>query len=144
MQDTFTRQLRLTRVEADHPAHRGNPHLVAVVADAGDHVAEQVEGMLDAGRHLVVRMVERPEEEGVEESDGLGSHAHDIAQDAAHPRLGAAHRVQGRGVVVGFHGHHVGPVVIEGHQARVLLDDQQVLRGLDSEDARLRMGQLDL
>src|SRR5579872_7545981 len=66
---------------------------VAIVADAGDRVFEQV---------AVAGLVQRAEAQGVEIGDGPRAHCKDVAEDAADAGGGALERLHGRRMVMRF------------------------------------------
>ena len=65
--------------------------------------------------------VQWAEEEGVEEGDGAGTHAEDVADDAADAGGRALVRLDGGGVVMGLDFHDDGEAVADGDRARVFL-----------------------
>ena len=97
----------VTGVEADFPAHGGNPDAVAVVGDPGHHLAEQV---ADPGA------VQSSEPEGVEQGNRTRAHGENVANDPADARRRPLEGLHGRRVVVAFDlEHHRLPVADVDH-----------------------------
>ncbi len=107
-------------VVEDGAVHGGEPELVAVVADAGHHAVADAAGVQHPGGEPFVGEVRRTEAQHVGAGDRAGRHAEDVAHHAAHPGVGPAEGLEGRGVVVGLHLEGEVEVVGEGHDPGVV------------------------
>ena len=115
----------IARVEADRAVDGRNAHAVAVIADAGDDALHHLARMQHARRQRFRRRVGRGEAEDVGVADRLGAQAgaERIADDAAEAGVGAAVGLDGRGMVVRFDLEADVKLVVETHDAGVVLED---------------------
>jgi hypothetical protein len=88
--------------------------------------------MLDPRRQLVKGIVERAEEERVDQRYRLSAHAEDIPDDASDAGRGAAVRFHRARVIVALDPERVSVVLVELHHARVAAVDD--LPCVDAED----------
>ncbi len=106
---------QIALVVDDRAVDRGQPQLVAVVADAGDDALGNAPRMEHAVRHLIDRVVLGPKAEHVGGGDGPCRDADDVAHDAADAGIGPAEGLQRRRMVVGLD--------LEGQVQRVVKGD---------------------
>ncbi len=106
---------QIALVVDDRAVDRGQPQLVAVVADAGHHALGNAPRMEHAVGHLIDRVVLGAEAEHVGGGDGPCRDADDVAHHAADAGVGPAKGLQRRRVVVGLD--------LEGQVQRVVKGD---------------------
>src|SRR5262249_37941705 len=115
----------VARVEANGAVDRGNADAVAVVAHAGDDAAHHLARMQYTGRHVLRRRVRRGEAEHVGVADRLGPQAGAewMANHAAETGVGAAVRLDRRGVIVGLDLEADVETLVETDNAGVVFKD---------------------
>jgi hypothetical protein len=112
-------------IEQRRAVDRGDAHLVSVVGDAGHHSGiDALWWQRSRGEHLW-RCLERTEAEDVGVGDRLGRDPEHVAHDATHPGIGAAERLQGTGVIVGFDLEGDLMVAVEGDHPGVVLERRE-------------------
>ncbi len=79
-----------------------NPDFVAVILHAGHHPALNPARMQHTLRQCIGRHLLRSKAQHIRRRNWFGAHAQNIADDAPHAGVGAAKRLNGRRVVVGF------------------------------------------
>ena len=96
---------QVTPIKADRTVDRGNPHSITVVPHAGHHTLHDFFGMQDPRRQRFRRRVWRGKTENIGIADWFRAQAgaQGIADDATDPRICAAIRLDGRGVIVRLH-----------------------------------------
>ena len=117
--------LLVRALEVDLAADGGDADRVAVVADAGDGVLEQV---ARAGG-----LADLAEPQRVEDRDRPRADREHVAQDAADARGGALERLDRARVVVRLDLERAGQAVADRHRARVLARPEDQLAALDRE-----------
>ena len=102
-----------------------DPHAVSVVTHAGHDAAHDPFRVKNALRKIFERNFRRSEAENVRVGDRLGAHScpHRVTDDAADPRVGAAVGLQRGRVIVRFHLEADVVLVVERHDARIILED---------------------
>ena len=114
-------------LEVDLAADRRDPDRVAVVADPGDHVVEQVTRALG---------VELAEPQRVEHRDRPRAEREDVAQDPADPRCGALERLDRARVVVRLDLERDRPAVADRDRPGVLARAHQDALALGRQSAQ--------
>ncbi len=112
-------------VEADGAVDCRDADAVAVVAHTGNDAPHHLERVQHAGRQVLRFHVERAEAKDVRVAHGLGAEAsaERIADDAADAGVGAAVRFDRRRPVVRLHLEADVKLVVEAHDAGVVLED---------------------
>ncbi len=125
----------ITLVEDDAPRDCWQPDPVAIVPDSRHDAVEEVLGVFQSARQLLVGERRLSEVERVSEGDRLRAHGQDVSDDSADPSCGTAIRLDGARVVVRFDPDCICVFVIEGHDSRIpTIED---VRGLNGEDELL-------
>jgi hypothetical protein len=112
-------------VVVDAAVHRRYAHLVAVVLDAGDYARRYQPGVEAARRHRLWRGAWRPEAQHVGSGDGPRRDAHHVAYHASDSGVGAAERLDRRGVVVRLDLERYLQLVVEFYYAGVVDEGRQ-------------------
>ena len=119
--------------DRDLPPDRRAPEAVPVMRDAGHHPAQEV---------TAPGIVERPEPEGVEESDRTRAHREDVAEDAAHTRRRPLERLDERRVVVALDLQGQGESISDVDHASVLTRPLEDVGGAGREPSQEGAGGL--
>ena len=107
----------ISRIKNQFPAHRGNPHAVAIMGDPRHHPMNQ--GARSFARFPGGIRAAKPQ--GIHKSHRTGSHREDVAQDSSHPGGRTLERLHRAGVIVGFNFESQGQPVAGIHHAGILL-----------------------
>src|ERR1019366_10264358 len=106
-------------VEIQLSTHGRHADAIAVSADTRDHSVEEM---------TLMRLVERPEAQGIEQRDGARSHGEDVAQDAAHSGRGPLVRLDRARMIVRLDLEDAGKPVADVHGAGILARSLQHAR----------------
>ena len=119
------RVAEVTRMEGDGACDRGDPHPVAVVADAGHDPREEPLGRDHPGWEIGRRRIGVADAEDVEVGNRLcpQAGAEDVADHPAEAGGGAAVRLDRRGMVVGLDLDADVMIAVESHDAGVVSED---------------------
>ena len=113
---------RVAGVVEDRAGHGGDAHFVAVVRHALDHAFLDDRRVEHAGGKFMVVEIPRAEAEDVGQGDRPRGGGENIADDTAHPGVGAAERLDGARVVVGLGLDREPLAVGKGHDARIAVE----------------------
>ena len=112
-------------VEMDGTVGSGNSHAVAVITHSGNHTPEQAARVQGSCGQILLRRIKRSEAEDIRIQNRTSpeSGAQGIADHTADPGACASIGLQGTGVVVGLHLEGHPPLVIDGDDSGVVLEN---------------------
>ena len=115
----------------DRSVHSGEAQLVAVVAYSRHDAVTYAAGVQHARGQVTVGRLGRPETEHVRAGDGTGRHPHHVPDHPADAGVGAAERFERRWMVVGLDLEGQVEVIVEGHDACVVVERRAEPGGID-------------
>ena len=116
------RVAQVARIEEHGAIHGGDAHAIAVIAHSGDDALHHALGMQGAGRDVCGRRVGRGEAKHIGIANRLRAQAgaERIANHAAQSGIGAAVRLEGRGMVVRLDLEHDMLIVEKADDAGII------------------------